>query len=61
MQSEVMQVVLDEAREAYDTNIVHQVASNTVDDMESNVQRVRDWSLQWIADTTNGDDDDDLS
>lgn len=50
MECEIMQVVLEEAREAYDVNIVHEVPSNTVEDMESTVQRVRDWSKQWIAD-----------
>ena len=50
MESEIMQVILEEAREAYDPAIVHEVASNTVADMEATVQRVRDWSQQWIKD-----------
>jgi len=50
MESEIMQVILEEAREAYDPSIVHEVPSNTLEDMESTVQRVRDWSKQWIAD-----------
>ena len=50
MQSEIMQVVLEEAREAYDKNIVHEVQSNTLKDMNANVQRVQDWTKQWIAD-----------
>jgi adenylate kinase len=48
--SEIMQVVLEEAREAYDANIVHDVPSNTLQDMESNVQRVESWTKQWITD-----------
>ena len=59
MQSEIMQVILDEAREAYDPDIVHEVPSNCIEDMESNVQRVVDWSKQWIADHAAGGDDDD--
>jgi adenylate kinase len=50
MESEIMQVILEEAREAYDVNIVHEVPSNSVDDMKSNIQRVREWTKQWIAD-----------
>ena len=50
MESEIMQVVLEEAREAYDPSIVYEVASNTVEDMESTVERVREWSKQWFVD-----------
>jgi len=49
MEAEIMQVVLDEAREAYDGDIVHEVSSNTLEDMESNVERVRLWMEQWMA------------
>lgn len=50
MESEIMQVVLEEAKEAYATEIVHELHSNSVEEMESNVQRVMDWSKQWILD-----------
>jgi adenylate kinase len=50
MEAEIMQVILEEARESYENNIVHEVPSNTVQDMESNILRVREWSKQWIAD-----------
>ena len=50
MESEIMQVILDEAREAYDKNIVHEVPSNTIEDMESNVQRIEQWEKQWVKD-----------
>jgi adenylate kinase len=50
MECEIMQVILDEAREAYDPVIVHEVSSNTVEEMESNIQRVKDWSKQWVVD-----------
>lgn len=56
MQSEIMQVILDEAREAYDATIVHEVPSNSLEDMESNVQRVLDWSKQWMDDHQGNDD-----
>jgi adenylate kinase len=49
LEAEIMQVVLDEAREAYDEEIVHEVPSNTVEEMESNVERCKLWIEQWIA------------
>lgn len=60
MESEIMQVILEEAREAYDANIVHEVPSNTLQDMESNVKRIEEWCKQWIADHVDDDDDDKL-
>jgi adenylate kinase len=59
MQSEIMQVILDEARESYDVNIVHEVSSNDLKDMESNVARVLAWRKQWIADLESSEIDDD--
>jgi len=56
MESEIMQVILEEAREAYDTKIVHEVPSNTVEDMESIVHRVSAWSKQWMAEHAQNDD-----
>lgn len=55
MESEIMQVILEEARESYDKNIVHEVQSNTIQDMENNVQRVEAWTKQWIADNAGKD------
>jgi adenylate kinase len=49
LEAEIMQVVLEEARESYDLEIVQEVQSNTVEDMESNVERCRVWMEQWIA------------
>ncbi|KAJ2514799.1 factor activating pos9 [Coemansia sp. RSA 1939] len=37
---EIMQVVLDEARESYSHDIVLELESNTVDDMEANVEQI---------------------
>lgn len=50
MESEIMQVILEEARESYAQEIVHEVPSNTVDDLKSNVQRVCVWCDQWVKD-----------
>lgn len=49
LEAEIMQVVLEEARDSYELEIVQEVQSNTVDDMESNVERCRIWMEQWIA------------
>jgi adenylate kinase len=50
MESEIMQVILEEAREAYDPNIVHEIPSNTIEDMESAICRVQEWTRQWLKD-----------
>ena len=42
-----MQVLLEEAREFYDLNIVHEVKSETIDDLESNVERIQTWCATW--------------
>ncbi|ORZ22307.1 AAA domain-domain-containing protein [Absidia repens] len=47
MECEIMQVVLDEAKESYAPEIVVELQSDTVDDMESNVDRVKLWLDAW--------------
>mmetsp|Transcript_7863 Transcript_7863/g.9457 ORF Transcript_7863/g.9457 Transcript_7863/m.9457 type:complete len:185 (-) Transcript_7863:427-981(-) len=49
MQAEIMQVILEEARGAYAPEIVHDVPSNTLEDMESNVSRIQEWARQWVV------------
>lgn len=49
LEAEIMQVVLEEARESYDVEIVQEVQSNTFEEMESNVERCKVWIEQWIA------------
>ena len=49
---EIMQVVLEEAREGYAPEIVHALPSNTLEDMESNAQRAADWVRQWLVDNS---------
>uniref|UniRef100_A0A7S2R350 Adenylate kinase isoenzyme 6 homolog n=1 Tax=Eucampia antarctica TaxID=49252 RepID=A0A7S2R350_9STRA len=48
MEAEIMQVVLDEAKESYDKDIVHEVTSNSLEDIESNITRVELWHKQWM-------------
>lgn len=50
MESEIMQVVLESAKESYAAEIVHEIPSNTQDDMESNITRTMQWCEQWIQD-----------
>ena len=49
VEAEIMQVVLDEAREAYREDIVVELASNCIEDLESNVQRALQWLHCWKA------------
>ena len=46
VQCEIMEVVAEEARESYRPEIIHYMQSNTVDDLEANVQRVVTWLEQ---------------
>ena len=45
-----MEVLLQEAHEAFDSQIVIELTSNTSDEMESNVDRIVDWVKQWKLD-----------
>lgn len=42
-----MQVMVEEARESYPTEIVHELNSNTPDEMEENLDRVELWIDNW--------------
>eukprot|EP00466_Bigelowiella_natans_P018890 jgi/Bigna1/90161/estExt_fgenesh1_pg.C_640014 len=43
MEAEIMQVVLDEAKESYKKGIIVELKSDSVEDMEGNVQRICEW------------------
>lgn len=45
-----MEVLLQEARDSYDDEIVIELTSNTSDEMETNVERVEAWVDQWRSD-----------
>ncbi|KAI4247075.1 MAG: hypothetical protein L6R40_001740 [Gallowayella cf. fulva] len=47
MDAEIMEVLLDEARNAFDPNMVIELQSNDSDDMKSNASRVEAWVGQW--------------
>lgn len=58
LDSEIMEVLLQEARDSYDEQIVVELTSNTTDEMESNVDRIEAWVKQWKQDhAADGDGD----
>ena len=48
LDSEIMQVILEEARESYDEEIVVELRSDTVEEMEGNVERIVEWVEAWL-------------
>ncbi len=48
--SEIMQVILQEAQDSYDAEIVVELTSNTSDEIETNVDRIEAWMKQWKED-----------
>lgn len=53
MDSEIMQVLLDEAREAYKEEIVVELRSDSADDVEGNLERIEQWVENWKKDHEN--------
>ena len=47
-------MVLDEARESYAPEIVHELQSRTEEDLVANVARVQQWIACWVADQASG-------
>lgn len=50
MECEIMQVLLEEARESYAEEVVVNLTSDQTPDLESNVERIRQWVGQWKED-----------
>jgi adenylate kinase len=50
MDAEIMQVLLDEAREAYKEEIVVELKSEGIEDVEGNLERVEVWIEGWRRD-----------
>jgi len=42
-----MEVLLEEARESYDADIIVELRSDTTEEMESNVERIEAWIENW--------------
>ena len=49
LDAEIMQVILDEARESYDAQIVIELRSDDSDEIDSNVERIVEWTKNWLA------------
>jgi adenylate kinase len=47
-----MEVLLQEARDSYDEEIVVELTSNTTEEMESNIERIEGWIAQWKTNNT---------
>ncbi|KAF2999382.1 factor activating pos9 [Curvularia kusanoi] len=50
MDSEIMQVLLDEAREAYKEEIVVELRSDSAEDVDTNLERIEQWIENWKKD-----------
>ena len=50
LQCEIFQTVLDEARESYAPEIVHELRGDSTEELESNVARIRQWVDAWKKD-----------
>ncbi len=58
MDSEIMQVLLDEARESYKEEIVVELKSESNEDVESNLERIEAWVEQWRKGNEKGGEED---
>lgn len=50
MDAEIMEVLLQEARDSYDEEIVVELQSDDADQIESNVERIESWVKNWKKD-----------
>ncbi|KAK9451183.1 AAA domain-containing protein [Limtongia smithiae] len=55
--AEIMDVILNDAKDAYAPEIVIELESNTAEDVDSNCERIEQWVRQWITDNAKDDDD----
>lgn len=54
MDAEIMQVLLDEARDAFDEQIVVELRSDSADEVEQNCERIEAWVKQWKEEHKDG-------
>jgi len=54
LDSEIMEVLLQEARDSYDEEIIVELTSNTSDEVESNIERIEMWIGQWKKNNVEG-------
>ncbi|KAI8056683.1 Hop-interacting protein THI105 [Syncephalis plumigaleata] len=48
VECEIMQVVLEEAHESYQEEIIVELQSDSVEQMESNTERIQEWANTWL-------------
>ncbi|KAK4177188.1 putative adenylate kinase isoenzyme [Triangularia setosa] len=53
LDSEIMDVLIQEARDSYDDEIVVELQSGDADELEANVERIEAWLEQWKKDNQN--------
>lgn len=54
MDAEIMEVLLQEARDAYDEEIVVELRSEDADQVEENIERIESWITNWRRDHAEG-------
>lgn len=54
LDSEIMEVLLEEARSSYDEEIVVELRSDTSEEIEQNIERIEAWYNQWVKDHGEG-------
>lgn len=53
VQCEIFQTILDEAKESYKPEIVHEIRSDNECDIETNAKNIALWIDQWVKDNSN--------
>lgn len=56
-EAEIMEVILNDARESYAPEIVVELQSETPEQMEQNLERILSWVEAWRSNHTEDDDD----
>lgn len=54
LDAEIMEIVLNDAREQYDEQAIVQLESNQIEDVQSNVDRIEKWYENWKASNPKG-------
>ena len=47
VQSEIMQIVSDEAKESYKKEIIVELSNNSIEEMEENASKILNWISNW--------------
>jgi len=50
--AEIMQVILEEARESYAPEIVVELQSDNAEEVDLNVERIKAWYEAWVKDNS---------